>query len=147
MSDPPVYNYVLARGGSQDNEQDYATLSRPAQLNCACDLAAERVLQNINPHNLPRQQQLPLEPMSVWVNDEKITPDLADRLRFWAHKQIARETFAAAGVLHHSQFDKVDWDAVHAALHSVPCMFQVFASKQVFDIGGTNQWLVRFDQS
>ena len=104
-------------------------------------------LQNINPHNLPRQQQLPLEPVSVWVKNEKITPDSADWLRFRAHKRLARETFVAASVLHYSQFDQVDWDAVHAALHSVPRVFQVFASKQVFDIGGTNRWLARFDQS
>ena len=131
----------------QDDDHDYATLSRPAQLNCACDLAAKMSLQEVNPHNLPRQQLLPLEPVSVWVQEEKITPDSADRLRFWAHKRLARETFAAAGILHHSQIDLVDWEAVHAALHSVPRMFQVFASKQVFDIGGTNRWLARFDQA
>jgi hypothetical protein len=74
-----TYSHVEAH---QDDVHDYATLSRPAQLNCACDLAAKMVLQDVNPHNLPRQQLLPLEPVSVWVKDEKITTDSVDRLRF-----------------------------------------------------------------
>ena len=62
-----------------------------------------------------------------------------------SHK--ARKVFSEAGILSHAQFDKVDWEMVHPALHSVPRMFQAFACKQVFDIGGTNRWLAKFDKS
>jgi hypothetical protein len=105
------------------------------------------VLYNLNPFNLPQQRRLPLEPICVWINNEKITTDSIDRLRFWAHRRIAKEVFSAAGILSASQFDKVDWEAVYSALHDVPRMFQVFASKQVFDNGGTNKWLARFDKT
>ena len=78
---------------------------------------------------------------------KKITTDSIDRLRYWAQQRIAREVFTTAGILLTSQFDMVDQDSVHSALHAVPRMFQVFASKQVFNNGGTNLWLARFDQS
>jgi hypothetical protein len=48
------YSHVEAH---QDNDNDYANLTRPAQLNCACDHAAKMVLHNLNPLNLPRQQR------------------------------------------------------------------------------------------
>jgi hypothetical protein len=138
------YSHVTAH---QDDDQDYSDLLRPAQLNCACDLAAKLVLQDLNPNHLPRQQQLPLEPVSVWVGTEKITTDSIDRLRFWAHRRIAREVFAKSNILSYTQFERVDWEAVHSALHHVPRMFQVFASKQVFNNGGTNLWLARFNKT
>jgi hypothetical protein len=75
------YSHVEAH---QDDDQDYANLARPAQLNCACDLAAKMVLQDLHPLNLPRQQRLPLEPVCVWVINEKITTDSIDRMRYWA---------------------------------------------------------------
>ena len=88
-----------------------------------------------------------LSRLCVWAGQEKITTDLADRLRYWAHRHKARKVFSEAGILSHAQFDKVDWEMVHPALHSVPRMFQAFACKQVFDIGGTNRWLAKFDKS
>ena len=62
------YSHVAAH---QDDDHNYSDLSRPAQLNCACDLAAKMVLQDLNPLNLPRQQRLPLEPVCVWANNNK----------------------------------------------------------------------------
>ena len=69
------YSHVAAH---QDDNHNYANLSCPAQLNCACDLAAKMVLQDLNPLNLPRQQRLPLEPVCVWANNKKITADSID---------------------------------------------------------------------
>ena len=42
------YSHVAAH---QDDNHDYADLSRPAQLNCACDLADKMVLQDLNPQS------------------------------------------------------------------------------------------------
>jgi hypothetical protein len=70
--------------------------------------------------------------------------DNADRLRFYAHKQIARVEFHNAKILLRHQFDKIDWEIVQRALTHVPKMFQIFACKQVFDMAGTNYWLCRY---
>ena len=114
------YSHVEAH---QDYNHDYVTLSCPAQLNYACDLAAKMALQYLNPLNLPRQQRLPLEPVCVWVNNKKITTDSIKRLWYRAQRRIARDVFATAGTLSSSQFNKVDWDSVHSALHAVQRMF------------------------
>ena len=96
---------------------------------------------------LPRQKCLPLETVSVWAGTEKITLDRSDRLRYYAHKQIARHEFHNAKVLASGQFDQVDWEMVHRALTNVPKMFQIFICKQVFDIACTNYWLALFDKT
>jgi hypothetical protein len=101
----------------QDDHQDFSALSRPSQLNCACDLIAKQCIENLDQMNLPNQTRLPLKPVCVWAGQEKISTDLADRLRYWAHLNKARKVFSEAGILSHEQFNKVDWEMVHA-LHA-----------------------------
>jgi hypothetical protein len=139
-----AYSHVAAH---QDDSISFEKLSRPSQLNCACDFAAKRVILQLSPVNLPRQVCLPLEYVSLWAGNDKITSDNADRLRFYAHRQIARVEFHNAKILLRHQFDKIDWEIVHRALTHVPKMFQIFACKQVFDIAGTNYWLALFDKT
>jgi hypothetical protein len=129
------YIHVAAH---QNDNMDFGSLSRPSQLNCACDYAAKRILLDLCPLDIPQQKRLPLEAVSVWAGKEKISTDQAHRLRYYAHRQLAREEFAAAKVLTNHQFEKVDWEMVHQTLNSVPRMFQIFACKQVFDVAGTN---------
>ena len=131
-----IFSHVSAH---QDENDDFNNLSREAQLNCACDFGAKRALHNLNPDDIPRQQQFPLEPVSVWAGREKMTSDTGGSVRFQAHKKLAREEFAAAGILSHTQFSRVDWEIVHCALTAVPRMFQVWACKQVWGIAGTNK--------
>jgi hypothetical protein len=138
-----AYTHVPAH---QDDTTSFEKLPRPSQLNCACDFAAKRSILQLSPLDLPRQECLPLETVSIWAGKEKITLDNADRLRFYAQKQIAREEFHRAKVLDRRQFDKVDWEVVHRTLTNVPRMFQTFACKQVFNIAGTNYWQALFNK-
>ncbi len=42
-------------------------------------------------------------------------------------------------------FNEVDWEAVHRALHAVPWLFQVWASKHILGIPGTMKFLAHQD--
>ncbi len=117
-----LFSHVSAH---QDNGAAFDTLSWQAQLNCAVDFGAKRVLLQLAPKELPRQQLFPLEAISVWAGKEKMTSDTRASIRYHTHKNLARSEFDAAAILSHTQFSKVDWDIVHDALTTVPRMFQV----------------------
>ena len=110
-------------------------MPRPAQLNVHCDSMAKHVIWEL-PQELPRQKSFPLEPVSVWIGQEKLTSDAAKSLRFWVHKQLAEETFYHLDLMNPQQFKEVAWKQVHDALCEAPRMFQVWACKQVTDIAG-----------
>ena len=122
----------------QDDRTKFEDLTRPVQLNCVVDFGAKRALLELDALDLPRQQPFPLEAIRVFAGREKMTSDTGPYLRYFAHLQLAREEFLAAGVLSHTQFDQVDWEIVHRTLSTVPRMFQVWACKQVWNITGTN---------
>jgi hypothetical protein len=66
----------------------------------------------------------PLEPICVCLGRNKLTSDKGATLQFWAHKQLAKECFHDARILF-EEFNLVDWEAAHMALHSVPRLFQI----------------------
>ena len=66
----------------------------------------------------------------MMVDEEKITSDTGNAIRFQAHQQAAAEIFNK-NILHTDQFYEVDWGYVFATFHSMPRMFQVWAYKQV----------------
>ena len=101
MSFDRLFSHVLAH---QDDKEDFEKLPRESQLNCACDFGAKRVLLNLNPDDLPKQQQFPLEAISVWARKEKMTSDTGSSVQFHAYKNLARTEFEAAGILSHQQF-------------------------------------------
>ena len=129
------YAHVKAH---QDDSVQYHKLSRAAQLNCWADITAKNVIWGLAGEQLPIQRVFPLEPVAVYIGKEKMTSDTGPRLRFWAHKHLARAFYEEARVLNNDQFDEVDWESVHSALYSVPRLFQVWACKQVNNIAGTN---------
>jgi len=128
----------------QDKKEEFKNLSQQAQLNCACNFGAKRILLRQNPDNLPRQQPFPLEAISIWVGKEKMMSDTRSSIQFHAHKNLAREEFDAARILSFQQFTRVDWEIVHNVLTTVPRMFQVGACKQVWGIAGTNREQARW---
>ncbi|KAL7504280.1 LOW QUALITY PROTEIN: hypothetical protein ACHAXN_001958, partial [Cyclotella atomus] len=93
---------------------------------------------------LPKQQTFPLKPLALFVNDQKVTTELGPTARFEAQRQEAKRVFEERGILLLHQFDLVlDWPNVYETLHDVPKMFQIFACKQVFDVSGTNKFLLK----
>jgi hypothetical protein len=80
----------------------------------------------------------PLKPLCIFLGRNKLTSDKGEKLCFWVQMQIVRAQFSKADILYGQQFDLVDWEMVHRALHWVPHMFQIWACKQVMNIAPTN---------
>ncbi len=91
--------------------------------------------------------QFPLEPIACYVGKDKMTSDTWDAIQFWAHCRLAREALVDGKVLVDWQFDAIEWEAMYAALHSMPQMFQLWACKQVWDIVGTNYLRSQWDKA
>jgi hypothetical protein len=104
------------------------------------DYHAKAVLWNITPTVQPRQEAFPLEPVSVFIGNTKVTTDNMDCLRFWAHKHLAKEKLHSMRILHTQAFDLVDWEIVYHTLWGVPKLFQLWACKQVTGVAGTKEW-------
>jgi hypothetical protein len=123
----------------QDDRQSYYALTRPAQLNCQVDFYAKRVIWGLEGTQPPPQDMLPLEALGVFAGKTKVTCGRGDVLRYWAHRTVAKRVFTKCNILMPDEFDEVAWRAVHSALWDVPRMFQIWATKQVMEIAGTNE--------
>ena len=42
---------------------------------------------------LPPQEMFPPEPVAAFIGGEKIASDTGEILRFWVHKQLAKELY------------------------------------------------------
>ena len=87
---------------------------------------------------MPKQKCFPLEPISVWVGEDKMTSDTSKLLRFWVHKQLSERTFNQLVLMSLEHFKEVVWRQVYDALHEVPRMFQIWVCKQEANIVGVN---------
>ena len=67
-----------------------------------------------------------------------MTSNTGDSLRFWVHKQLAKELLFKLGILTPLFFKEVAWRLVYDTLHEVPRLFQLWAYKQKMNIAGTN---------
>ncbi len=111
----------------------WAKLSRPEQLNESCDYAAKREIYEFDSGKLVPQRSFPLEPITMFVDNEKMTSDTGDHLRFHAHRILAKEFFTTAQskkslpLLSAKAFEAIDWPNVYYVLHHVPRLFQLFA--------------------
>jgi hypothetical protein len=61
-------------------------------------------------------KRFPLEPICVFLGRNKLTSDKGDRLCFWAHKQVTKESFYESKIMF-EEFELVDWEMVYLALH------------------------------
>ena len=130
-----AYAHVKAR---QDDTEVFSALPRPAQLNVHCDGMAKNIIWGFSGDSLPKQTCFPLEPISVWVGEDKMTSDTSKLLKFLVHKQLAEQTFFQLGLMSAEHFQEVAWKQVYKALHNVPRMFQIWVCKQVANIAGVN---------
>jgi hypothetical protein len=132
-----IYEHVEAHQNDQD---DYQSLSRPAQLNCCMDLDAKSELWEIVGQLPPQQHALPLEAVVVMIGRDKMTSASEDSIVFWCNRILARKSLSDPKVkwLDEEQFDEVYWPACYKVLSEAPRMFQLFASKQTMGISGCN---------
>jgi hypothetical protein len=104
------------------------------------DYTAKKALWALQAMQLPAQHAFPLEPICILAGTTKITADMGDYIRFWAHKKLARNNFNHLKVLSHQMFDYVDWEMVYGMLRDVPRLFQLWVCKQVMGVAGTMEW-------
>ncbi len=104
----------------QDDGLKFHMLTCAAQLNCAVDAGAKWALSAAIKENVTRQQAFPLEPIICFARERKLTPDMKAYMHFWVQKQLARKALLDLKIIWTSQFDKIDWKYVHAALEGVP---------------------------
>jgi hypothetical protein len=90
-------------------------------------------------------QMFPLEPVGIFVDNQKMTLDTGDHICFWVHRRLACIYFHEHKVLSTMQFDQVNWKSVHSTLHGLPHLFQLWASKHVLELAGTNEFLSHQD--
>jgi hypothetical protein len=75
-----------------------------------------------------------------FAGETKIMADMTDKLRIWAHWQLAHEQFHQMKILCFQEFDLVDWEMVYLKLQEVPKLFQLWTCKQVMGIASTIKW-------
>ena len=85
-----------------------------------------------------------MKSLCVFFGKDKISSDTGARIRFWVHKQQAKEVFRNHKILLSDQFKEVDWKMVYSALHELPQMFQIWAYKQVMGVAGTNLYQYKY---
>jgi hypothetical protein len=122
----------------QDDHASYKNLTRSAQLNCQMDYHAKKAIWDTGHDPNAPTQSFPLEPLGVFLGRNKLTSDKGEKLCFWVQAQLAQEQFYEADILYGLQFDSVDSEMVHGALHWIPRMFQIWVCKQIMDIAPTN---------
>jgi hypothetical protein len=100
--------------------------------------------------NLAQLQQqdnslFPLKPIEVFIKGAKLSSDTGQQIRFHVHCQLAKAMFLRKKILSGKGFNKIGWDSVHATLHLVLRLFQVWVSKHVLGIAGTMKFLLHQD--
>jgi hypothetical protein len=109
----------------QDDKHSYDKLSRKAQLNCTCNHAVKvRIFTDRMETALPGKM-FPLEPVGIFVENQKMTLDTGDQIWFCTHQRLARIYFHQHRILNTEQFDQVDWKSAHSTLHRLPHLFQL----------------------
>jgi hypothetical protein len=81
----------------------------------------------------------------MFIQGEKMTSDTGEILRFWAHRQLAREYYRSREIISYRQFDEIDWWQLRKKLLALPRLFQLWAAKHVNKIAGTMSFLSHQD--
>ena len=110
------------------------------------DMGVKRVICGLGDDELPPKEVFQLEPMSVFVGRENMTSDTLERIRYWAHRQLAKQTFHSLKTLNPEEFKEVAWRQIYDTLHNVPRMFQLWTCKQIVDGAGTHYNLAKQNQ-
>ena len=86
LSFTTYYSHVKA---NQDDATSFKNLPRKAQLNCICNHAAKQQIAIDGIESLKNNHMFSLEPIGMFIEGEKMTSDMGEHLRFWAHCQLA----------------------------------------------------------
>jgi hypothetical protein len=130
------YSHVKAH---QDNTIPFNKFTR------ICDhLAKQRIGKSAQLKCQPNSL-FPLKPIGIFITGTIFSSNLGQQLQSHIHRQLAKALFLRKKILSENGFDEVGWPEVHSTLHSVPRLFQVWASKHMLRIAGTMKFLSHQD--
>ena len=89
-----TYSHVEAH---KDDKMDFGMLSRPSQLNCACDYAAKSSTKPRPVRPTPTNETTAGGSQCLGRKGE-ISTDQVNRLRYYSHRQLAWEEFVTANI-------------------------------------------------
>ena len=134
-----------------DDSLSWEQLTLEQQLNCECDLLAKasvaRALDKARTEKPRQADLLPHEAVGLYVNNQKITSDPTNSLRYLLGKTVARLFLTSEQGWTCEQFDSVGWDWLHQVLASKPIMFRLWLSKQHSNFCATGLQMKRCKQS
>ena len=109
------------------------------KLNTRCNILVKRAEYRAISTGTRREgkQLLPSEDAAVFVNNRKLTRDLAKTVRYEVGKEQARNYLMNKEGWTGEQFDKVDWNRLHGALGNKPEGHKTWLSKQHTGFCGT----------
>jgi hypothetical protein len=81
----------------------------------------------------------------MFIQGEKLTSNTGKLLRFWAHRQLAREYYCSRDTILYDQFDETNWWSLRKTLLTLPWLFQLWAAKHVNRVAGTMSFLAHQD--
>ena len=117
-----------------DDKLGWEQLSLEQQLNCNCDTLAKaavsRAIDTLRDKRRLSTDLLPMESVGLFVNEQKITSDPTNSLRYLLGKLKARHFLMEEQGWTSEQFDSVGWDWLHQVLAKKPIMFRLWLSKQ-----------------
>ena len=117
-----------------DDKLGWEQLSLEQQLNCNCDTLAKaavsRAIDKLRDKRRLSTDLLPMESVGLFVNEQKITSDPTNSLRYLLGKLKARHFLMEEQGWTSEQFDSVGWDWLHQVLAKKPIMFRLWLSKQ-----------------
>ena len=143
------YAHVAAH---MDDVLQWDDLTIEQQLNVQCDLLAKKAvtmatkeLQEGN--QLPSTDQLPLEQCAIYIDNQKLSSDISNPLRFECSKIKAKNFLCSRRGWNTHQFDEVDWKSLDTALSSKTMGFRIWLAKQHSNFCASRVQLFRCRQS
>ena len=123
----------------KDNPARYNVLERPSQLEYLCNRMVKGVVWGLAGEEYPNQKMFPLDPLAMFIGEDKLTTDMSGESRFWVKKQIVKTVFDKLRLMLSEKFHEVVWRHVYDAVLETPRMFQIWACKQVANIAVVNR--------
>jgi hypothetical protein len=129
--------------GHQDDKTNWDDLTLQQQLNVHADSLAKAALKKAVRNNSFISSLFPFESFRVMIGGRKVTSSIKKALYANWGRTAARDLMSKRKIVSESNFDKIYWEGVGAAMASYPQMFRVYVTKHVSHFQGTNRQLSR----
>lgn len=133
--------------GHQDQIFSAWSLSRPSQLNIACDhLAKGYLLQQLSLHPETHRTTTPLfgEPASCFLEGDKLTGDVQQRVITHCTQADTLQYLVTKGVLSREIVPCVNWSAIGNHLRHQPYSYRLWVTKHSHDLAATGRNMVKW---